>query len=99
MHRLQKPIRWNLAAHPCLPRPRQHFAADCGELQTETDVVAKTTDGIVLSAAGRRMGSENFLISLLTGESLINASAARSAASHIGDSEFDPCWNKRLILR
>ena len=52
MLRLQKPVRWNLSPHSRFPRPRQHFAADCGELQPETDVVAKTADGIVLSAAG-----------------------------------------------
>src|SRR5262245_32992409 len=52
MHGLQKPFGGNLPADPRLPRSRQHLAADRGELQTETDVVAEAADRVVFCAAG-----------------------------------------------
>src|SRR5690242_6043650 len=52
MHILQKPLRRNLPPYSGFPRARQHVTADGGELQAETDVVAKTADRIVFTAAG-----------------------------------------------
>src|SRR5262245_56682494 len=52
MHILKKPIRRNLTADMRLARPSQHLAPHRGKLQAESDVVAKTTDCVVLGSAG-----------------------------------------------
>lgn len=50
MHILEEPVGGNFAAHPTLPGARQYFTAHGRKLQTESDIIAKTTDRLLIRA-------------------------------------------------
>src|SRR5262245_27228295 len=48
---LEKPLGGNLAADPRFPGARQDFASHRCKLQTEADIVTKTTDRLFIGAS------------------------------------------------